>query len=163
METKIAPKKEKIAEKKSESGKLLAVVRIHGMVQVKYDVDEALNRLRLRRKYACVFVNSDDKTMMGMLKKVRFFVAYGDVDKDILTQLIKARGKSLEGNAKKVTVKAEEVAEGLMQGKKLTEFGLKPFFRLHPPRKGINSKLQYPKGALGNHKKHINKLLERMM
>ena len=155
--------KEKITEKKSESGKLLAVVRIHGMVQVKYDVDEALNRLRLRRKYACVLVDSTDRTRMGMLKKARFFVAYGEIDENVLIQLIKTRGKSLSGNRKKISVSAEEVAAGLLQGKKLSDFGLKPFFRLHPPRKGINSKLQYPKGALGNHKKNINTLLERMM
>ena len=42
-------------------------------------------------------------------------------------------------------------------------FKLKGFFRLHPPRKGINSKLQYPKGVLGDNKKDINKLIERML
>jgi hypothetical protein len=41
--------------------------------------------------------------------------------------------------------------------------GIKPFFRLHPPRKGINSKIQYPKGVLGNNKEDINKLIERML
>jgi hypothetical protein len=50
-----------------------------------------------------------------------------------------------------------------MEGKKLADFKLKGFFRLHPPRKGIDSKLQYPKGVLGNNKKDINKLIERML
>jgi hypothetical protein len=40
---------------------------------------------------------------------------------------------------------------------------LKGFFRLHPPRKGIKSKLQYPKGVLGDNKESINKLIERML
>lgn len=157
--------KEKITEKKSriDETSLIAAIRIHGMVQVRRDIAEALYRLRLRKKYACVLVNNNDKTMMGMLKKARFFVAYGEIDKDVLTQLIKTRGKSLQGNRKKISVDAEEVVGGLLHGKKLSDFGLKPFFRLHPPRRGINSKLQYPRGALGNHKKNINKLLERMM
>ena len=49
------------------------------------------------------------------------------------------------------------------RGKKNTKGKLKPFFRLHPPRKGIKSKKHYPKGVLGNHGKKINELLERML
>ncbi len=74
-----------------------------------------------------------------MLKKVKFYVAYGPLSKDTHDKLVKARGK--------------KGADGK----------LKPFFRLHPPRKGIKSKIQYPKGVLGNNKADINKLIERML
>ena len=48
--------------------------------------------------------------------------------------------------------------------KKLKEIGLKPFFRLHPPRGGLkSSKKQFPRGVLGNHKQEINKLIEKML
>ena len=50
-----------------------------------------------------------------------------------------------------------------MKGKKYDELGIKPFFRLHPPRGGIRSKVHYPEGVLGNHKEKINELVERML
>ena len=98
-----------------------------------------------------------------MLEKVKYYVAFGPIDNKTLEKLIKERGKSIEGNKKELKVDEGEVAKGLMSGKKLSDFKLKPFFRLHPPRKGINSKLQYPKGVLGNNKNDINKLIERML
>ena len=77
--------------------------------------------------------------------------------------MIKERAESEEGRKHKIEINAGEVVKGLMAGKKLADFKLKGFFRLHPPRKGINSKLQYPKGVLGDNKKDINKLIERML
>ncbi|KKL95423.1 hypothetical protein LCGC14_1854700, partial [marine sediment metagenome] len=43
------------------------------------------------------------------------------------------------------------------------KLNLKPFFRLHPPRKGIKSKLHFPKGVLGDNKEKINDLVLRML
>ncbi len=149
--------------KKTEEKHLLAVIRIHGMVKVKPGIKETLNRLRLRRKYSCVLINSKNKNLIGMLEKVKFYVAFGNIEKETLIKLINERGKSAEGNKKKISIKTEEVSEGILKGKKLEDYKLKPFFRLHPPRKGINSKLQYPKGVLGNNGKEINILIERML
>ncbi len=130
---------EKQQEKKIETkeGKI-AIIRIAGMVKVSKDIADTLYRLRLRRKYVCVIVKPT-KDILGMLKKVKYYVAYGEIDKETHDRLVKARGrKNAEGK-------------------------LKPFFRLHPPRKGIKSKLQYPRGVLGDNKKDINKLIERML
>ena len=138
--------------------KLLAVVRISGMVKVRKDIADAMDRLRLRRKYSCVLVDGSDKNIIGVLKKVKFYVAYGSINKKTLVELVKVRGQGVGGR-----FDAEKVVSGLMSGKKLSDFGLKPFFRLHPPRKGIKSKLQYPKGVLGDNKDDINKLIERML
>jgi len=158
---------EKSSPKPSEdikkTGKLLAVIRISGMVKVREKIEETLDRLRLRRKYACVIIDSSNKNLMGMLEKVKFYVAYGEIDDKVLSNLIKERAESVEGRKKEVKINAPEVVSGLSEGKKLVDFGLKPFFRLHPPRKGIKSKLQYPKGVLGNNKKDIGKLIERML
>lgn len=162
-EETIQKKQEKTKVAKQTSGELLAVVRISGMVKVKKDIVTALDKLRLRRKYACVLINTKNKALKGMLEKVKYYVAYGEIDKDTLTKLIKERGKSVEGNKQKTDVDVSKVASGLIEGKKLSDFKLKDFFRLHPPRKGIKSKLQYPKGVLGNNKKDINKLIERMI
>lgn len=119
------------------NNKRIAIIRIAGMVKVPKDIENALYRLRLRRKYACVVVKPT-KDILGMIKKVKYYVAYGEIDKETYDKLVKARGKKIDGK-------------------------LKPFFRLHPPRRGIKSKLQYPKGVLGNNKQDINKLIERML
>lgn len=123
--------------KNIEDKKMIAIIRISGMVKVPKDIENALYRLRLRRKYSCVVVKST-KSILGMIKKIKYYVAYGKIDKETYDKLIKVRGEKTDGK-------------------------LKLFFRLHPPRKGIKSKLQYPKGVLGNNKKDINKLIERML
>jgi large subunit ribosomal protein L30 len=140
------------------NGSLTAVIRISGMVKVNKDIEDSLSRLRLRRKYSCVVINPG-KDILGLIKKVKYYVAYGPISRETLIKLLKDRGKTIDG--KKFDV--EKAASDLINGKKLRDMGLKPFFRLHPPRKGINSKLQYPKGVLGNNKKDINKLIERML
>ena len=154
-----------MAEEKQnkETPKMVAVIRIAGMVKVRKDVAETLDRLKLRRKYACIIVDVSNKNIVGMLKRVKHYIAYGDIDSKILEKLIKERAESEEGRKHKIEINAGEIAKGLMEGKKLADFKLKGFFRLHPPRKGIDSKLQYPKGVLGNNKKDINKLIERML
>lgn len=154
---------EKTENRTEETPKMVAVIRIAGMVKVRKDVAETLNRLRLRRKYACVVVDANNKNVAGMLKRVKHYIAYGDIDNKTLEKLVKERAESEEGRKHKVEANASEVAKGLLAGKKLKDFKLKEFFRLHPPRKGIDSKLQYPIGVLGNNKKDINKLIERML
>ena len=143
---------------KKVAGKLLVVIRIAGMVKVKSDVAETLDRLRLRRKYACVLVDASRKEIMKMIDKVRYHVAYGIIEKDVLIKLIDERGQFVGEK-----VAGKDVADDLINGVSLEKLGLKPFFRLHPPRKGIKSKLQYPKGVLGNNGGEINKLLGRML
>ncbi len=177
---KTAEKKEKpsivadVKEKKAESQGLIAVVRIAGEVEIKKEIVNTLYRLRLRRKYSCTLIDSKNMGLMGMLNKVRHQVAFGEIDEEMLVRLLNARGQKVEKaslldksneNSKKAakTVNYEEAASELMNGKTLTELGFKGFFRLHPPRKGIKSKQIYPKGVLGNHKKDINKLIERML
>ena len=154
--------KEKI-KKEENKAELTAVVRISGMIKIKSDVASTLDRMKLRRKYACILIDANKKELKGMLDKVKYFIAYGPIDKKILVKLIKEKGKSIKGDKKELKIDLEKVASDLIAGKKLEDSGLKPFFRLHPPRKGIKSKLQYPKGVLGNNGDKINELIERML
>lgn len=117
---------------------MIAAIRIRGQVGLDKDVKETLFRLRLRRKYACVVFENPTEIEMGMLKRVRSFIAFGEISQETYNSLVEKRGK------------------------KDTEGNLKPFFRLHPPRGGANTKLHYPKGILGENKK-MNELLERML
>ena len=139
---------------------MIAIIRISGLVDMDEDEEETLFRLRLRRKYACVVLREKPE-LIGMLKKVNNFVAYGKIDKEMLAELINKRGQVLKGK-----VDSEAIAKEFFDGKtekKLSELGIKDFFRLHPPRKGIKSKIHYPKGVLGNHGEKIKELIRRML
>lgn len=118
----------------------LAVIRIAGKIGIRKDIAETLDRLRLRKKYVCVLIE-DTAENLGMLKKIRDFVAYGNINSETEKELIAKRGR------------------------KDSDGKLKPFFRLHPPRGGIDSKKHFgvKKGVLGNHGDEINKLILRML
>ena len=115
---------------------MIAVIRIHGQVGLKKDIVETFNRLKLRKKYSCIVIEEPTKEQIGMIEKVRNFVAYGGINDETYKKLVEARG-----------------------GK------IKNFFRLHPPRKGIDSKKHFGvgKGVLGDNKKKINDLIRRML
>ena len=114
---------------------MIAIIRIKGMIGVRVPVAETLDRLRLRRKYACVVVEENDVNL-GMIKKVADAVAYGEIDEATLKELKEKRGTKHEN-----------------------------FFRLHPPRGGIDAKKHagVKKGVLGDNKKLINELIGRML
>ena len=138
---------------------MIVIIRIRGSVKTRGEVEETLFRIRLRRKYACV-VLQDSKNLNGILKHVRDYVAYGTISETILEKLIAQRGQAIDKTKK---IEPKKVAEGFNKGKRWESMNVKPFFRLHPPRKGIKSKLHYPQGALGNHGTEIIKLLDRML
>jgi large subunit ribosomal protein L30 len=119
---------------------MICIIRIVGQVGLDKDIKETLNRLRLNKKYSCVVLDLT-KEQEGMLKKVRSFVAYGEISEETYKELLKVRGR------------------------KDSEGKLKPYFRLHPPRKGIDSRKHFgvDKGVLGNNGAEINKLVMRML
>lgn len=141
---------------------MIAIIRIRGGVGVKRDVEETLNRLRLRKKYSCIVIPNPREEQLGMIKKVRNFIAFGEINLDTFEKLIEKRGSPVD---KKNKIDFRVAAKEISAGKKYEELNLKPFFRLHPPRGGIESKKHFNvgKGVLGNHKEKINELLERML
>jgi len=138
---------------------MICIIRIRGETKIDGHVKETFDRLRLRRKYSCIVINPN-KEQTGMIKKLEDFVAFGEISKDILEKLIDARGQRINKEKK---VDSKKAAEELEKGKKYENLNLKPFFRLHPPRGGIKSKVHFPKGVLGNNKEKINELVLRML
>jgi large subunit ribosomal protein L30 len=139
---------------------MIAIIRISGKVKVKEQSEETLFRLGLRKKYTCILINEKDAVRIGMLKQIRDYVGYGNIEKGVLIKLIEKRGQRTD---KKEIKDAEKIAMELEKGKSLEEQGLKSFFRLHPPRGGLKSSKKYfPKGALGKNEE-INKLIEKML
>lgn len=139
---------------------MIIVIRISGMVDVPEKVNYTLDNINLRRKYSAILMQ-DTPENIKLLNVVRSFVAYGKISNENLVKLISLRGEKLD---KKIKIDAETIVKNLDK-KTLKEQGMKPFFRLHPPRKGIESKKHFGvgKGVLGDNKEHINKLLERML
>jgi len=140
---------------------MIAIIRIHGMIKVRFNIEETLSRLRLRRKYSCVVVK-DAPEMIGMITKVKDFVAFGKISEETLVKLIKERAEKI-GDKKAKIENPEKIAKEIIEGKSFEDLKIKPFFRLHPARGGIKTKKHYPKGVLGNNKEGINKLIERML
>ncbi len=141
---------------------MICIIRIRGEVGLRGDAAETLNRTRLRKKYSCVVWQKPKAEDLGILKKIKDFVAYGEISGEIFEKLIEKRGKLIDKNKKTDLKKA---AEEIIKGKSYEDANVKPFFRLHPPRGGIDSKVHFgkKKGVLGNHGKEINKLVERML
>jgi large subunit ribosomal protein L30 len=152
---------------------MYAVVRLRGQVNVRYTIEDTMKMLRLHKVNHCVVV-PENPHFKGMVLKVKDYVAYGKLDAKALSELLESRGK-LEGGARLTEEYVREnttygsieaFAEAVIEEKaSLKEIpGLKPVFRLHPPRKGhagIKRTVQQG-GVLGNHDENINVLLHKM-
>ncbi|MCD6478217.1 MAG: 50S ribosomal protein L30 [Candidatus Aenigmarchaeota archaeon] len=151
---------------------MLCVIRLRGSVKIKREIKDTLRMLRLYRKNTCTLINETPQNV-GMIKKVKDYVTWGTISEDMLTKLIKKRGRTLgnkrldEKFLKENKLKNfEELSKKILEGKiKLKESPIKPYFRLSPPSKGFKGSIKqhYPKGALGNRGDKINDLLKRMI
>ena len=153
---------------------VFAVIRIRGTLNIKPDIKRTLQLLRLTRANHCVLVE-ENANMKGMLQVAKDYVTWGEVDKDLLSNLIRTRGK-LTGD-KELTeeyIKSatshnsiEKLSQAIIDNKfKYKDIpDVKPIFRLNPPKKGYEGiKRSFTnKGALGCRGKEINKLICRMI
>lgn len=138
---------------------MIIAIRISGQVNISEEVKETLNRLKLRKKYSAVLLPSSPE-MKKHLKKIRDYISYGEIKTETLAKLLSERGQPLD-KTKKIDPK-KIMTE--IENQSLENLGLKPFFRLHPPRGGIEAKKHagVGNGVLGENKK-INELIERML
>jgi large subunit ribosomal protein L30 len=144
---------------------LLAIIRIRGSVKVNVNLERTMKLMGLKAVNNCAIVPKDE-THIGMVKKIREMTTYGEIDKDVFMKMLLKRGETLEG--KKVTedlAKKVDVEKLFNNETTLRKAGIRPCFRLHPPRKGYEGiKRQYNQGgALGNRAAEINILLRRMI
>ncbi|MFP4116636.1 MAG: uL30 family ribosomal protein [Candidatus Aenigmatarchaeota archaeon] len=132
---------------------MYAAVRIRGEVGVNKELEDTLKMLNLNKKFSCTLL-PETEDYEGMLKKVKSFVAWGQVDKEVTEEILE----------KKSVEEAEEVVEALEEGESLSKIGAKRSFPLSPPSGGFSksTKKLYPKGEAGK-RDDINKLLERMI
>jgi len=165
-----------MADKKEVSKQvpLLAIIRIRGDVNVNTKIKDTLKMLHLHKKNRCTIVPATE-SFKGMITKVKDYCTFGEIDEATLLELLTKRGR-IVGNkpltddflkrAKKGDIKS--LANALMTGVAIAEFeGVKPFFKLHPPRGGFEREgIKKPysmNGSLGYRREKINKLLKRMV
>lgn len=151
-----------------------AAVRIRGIINVNPDIKRTLNLLNLTRANHCVILQ-EDKSTKGMLQVAKDYITWGEIEKDVLSKLIKSRGRLmgdkqlseeyLKSSTSHNTI--DKLSEAIIGSKfKYKEIpNIKPIFRLNPPIKGYEGiKRSYKnKGALGYRGKDINKLIEKMI
>ena len=151
-----------------------AVIRLRSDINANIEVKDTLKHLRLNKINHCVLI-PEEKTYDGMLHKVKDYVTWGEVKKEVLTNMINKRGR-LTGNRTydnkyiKENTKSDSMikyAEAIIAGKeKYSDLkDVQPLFRLHPPIKGHKAiKKGFKQGGdLGYRKEDINNLILKML
>jgi len=154
--------------------KCLAVVRIRGTVNVRKEVEDTLRMLNLQRNCHATLID-DRPSLLGMLRKAQSFITWGEASKETIALLLKKRGR-IVGNRKLTDEYAKKIgydsldalAEAIYNLKVgLKDLpGVKPVFRLHPPRKGFRGtvKKSYSAGGEAGYRgEAINDLIRRMV
>ena len=145
----------------SADGQKLAVVRIRGVTGVKFDIDETLVKLKLHKKNYCIVIPKN-MNYVGMVKKVKDYVTWGNVDEETFNLLVQKKGIEYKG---RVNDKKEKISYNRFFT--LKDKKLKKFFRLNSPKKGYGRKgikVAFKNGgALGYRGDKIKDLIIRMV
>ena len=147
-ETKTAPQK-------------IAVILVRGLINVKTPIKDTLKMIRLTRKNHCVVLNNNPINL-GMIKKVKDYVTWGEIPEETFKELVEKRGQLYDG--------PETCSRGKIKYKKFFTYNnkkYKKYFRLNSPRKGLGRKgIKIPfkvGGGLGYRGEKINDLIKRML
>ncbi|MCX6777438.1 MAG: 50S ribosomal protein L30 [Candidatus Micrarchaeota archaeon] len=149
---------------------MLAVIRIRGNTGIRGSMKDTMRMLRLTRVNHCTLFEATAQNL-GMIKKCKDYVTWGEVDKATLSKLLEKRGRigqrKLDGkDLEELKIKSfDELADAVLSGSLLLKNSkIKQVFRLHPPRKGHKSTKEYfPRGSLGNRREKINEIIGRMV
>ncbi len=146
---------------------MIAAIRIRGRVGVPRDIRDTLYLLKLRRKFVCRLFD-EKKEIIGMLNKVKHYIAYGKINEEALRKLIEERGRKI-GDKRLNADEVNKIVNYLKSGKSFNEvckdLKVKDFFRLKPPKGGFKKsiKLLWPQGICGNIENKINDLILAMV
>jgi len=151
---------------------MFAAIRVRGSVNITPGIKKTLQLLKLDRVNHLVLVKQEQKKM---LSKVQSYTTFGEIDEETLTSLLQKRAR-LAGNKKveesflkeKKLKGFDDLAKSVLEGKtKLKDLGIKPVFRLRPPKKGYEragvKKGYSVGGALGYRASDVNLLIRRMI
>lgn len=132
---------EKVAEAKA--GKMVAVVRIRGEINILTRIQDTLYMLNLYKRNFCVVYDATP-SVMGMIRKCKDYVTWGEISEETFKALQKRAEKDYNEPGKN-----------------------KKFYRLNSPKKGYGRKgIKTPfvsGGALGYRGEKMNDLIMRML
>jgi large subunit ribosomal protein L30 len=152
---------------------LFLVLNLHGAINSPEPVRKALEELNVVRRFSASVVPGDPSTF-GTLKLCKDRVAWAPIDADLLGTLLKKRGmvsatKALDSSLlKKMGYKDHRdlAAKMVKEEIRLSAVeGLRPFFRLAPPRGGFKRSMRRAfseEGLLGSNPK-LSELVRRML
>jgi large subunit ribosomal protein L30 len=152
---------------------MIAAIRVRGTTGIKKDIADTLMMLRLNQINHAVLID-ENPSYTGMLQKGKDYITWGEIDAETLAKVIAKRGR-LAGDVK-VTDEylkentdyssVEELAKAVVESEAtLEDAGIKPVFRLHPPRKGYKStkKTYNEGGSLGYRGEKLGELIVKMI
>jgi large subunit ribosomal protein L30 len=148
------------------------VLRIKGTVNVPHWARYTLDNLSLYKRFWATILPETPESI-GMLRKIKDFVAWSHVDASFVKELLEKRGKTIGSKPLKLLPDSapyndiDELAADLAKDKiRLSSLQmLKPWFALNPPRGGFKrkTKTQYhQKGVLGEDKELVE-IIKRMI
>jgi len=156
---------------------VILAVRIRGTATDNPDIRKTMETLSMESAYRARLLENNPSTL-GMLRTAKNLVAWGQVNPEVLEGLLRKRAER-DGNREfddefaKVFFKKESIAElarsvvaGEIGVKDLWLAGVKPRFRLHPPRGGFKRSTRRAAtdgGELGYRGEDINRLVKRMI
>ena len=157
-----------------EQAKTLAVVRVRGVSGIRRDIKDTLTMLHLNRNCQATLIQNKP-TNLGMLRKAKGQLAWGEASEETIASLLKERGRLIgekkltDEYIKKIGYESlEKLAEAIHKLK--IEYGdlpdIKPLFRLHPPKKGYGGKIKKSyksAGVTGYRGEAINTLIKKMI
>jgi large subunit ribosomal protein L30 len=155
-----------------QGDKMIAAVRVRGRTGVNKDINDTMSMLKLTRINHLVLLDPNP-SYNGMLVKAKDYITWGEISEETISQIIAKRGK-LTGD-EKVTDEyikensdyssIEELSKALVAGEvKVEDIGIKPVFRLHPPRKGYEAtKTSFKEGGSLGNRENINELVSKMI
>ncbi len=151
-----------------------AVVQLRGEVNISDEVDDTLTMLNLGRVNHCTLLPETD-VYRGMITKVHDYVAHGEPSAGTVATLLRRRGEPADGEADVdddwVAANTDYDGVGALaaalvaEETTLSEAGLTPVLRLHPPRGGHEGVKQpvATGGQIGTHStEEIDSLLTAM-
>jgi large subunit ribosomal protein L30 len=155
------------------SEKTTIVIRIRGGIDCPHFVKDTMKMLRVDRTN-CATILRETPSYLGMLRKAKDYITWGEVSVETIKLVLEKRGrligdKQITDEAIKelgyegIEALAEKIKSGELDFSNLA--GIKPFFRMHPPKKGFKRTVKRPfrdKGELGNRGEAIDELVKRM-
>jgi large subunit ribosomal protein L30 len=148
------------------------VLRIKGTVNVPHWARYTLDNLSLYKKFWATILPETPESI-GMLRKIKDFVAWSHVDASFVKELLEKRGKTIGSKPLKLLPDSapyndiDELAADLAKDKiRLSSLQMvKPWFALNPPRGGFKrkTKTQYHQNGVLGEDKELVEIIKRMI